>query len=168
MTTAARLLAIYVAPSGSAPACPVPRARALAGRGLEGDRYALGRGTFSGRPGGRDVTLIETEALAEFAREYPQVLDPAASRRNLLTQGVRLNDLVGREFMVGGVALRGLRLCEPCTHLARLTVPEVLPGLVHRGGLYAEVLRDGDLAVGDLIETTLLSVAGPPAELTVG
>lgn len=154
MTTAARLLAIYVAPGASAPAFPVPRARAIAGRGLEGDRYAVGGGTFSARPGGRDVTLIEIEALEEFAREYHQVLDPAQSRRNLLTRGVRLNDLVGREFMVGGVALRGLRRCEPCTHLARLTVASVLPGLVGRGGLYAEVLRDGDLAAGDTIQTT--------------
>ena len=162
MTTPARLLAIYIAPGASAPACAVPRARVLAGRGLEGDRYAQGSGTFSGRPGGRDVTLIEAEALAEFAREYHQVLAPAESRRNLLTEGVRLNGLVGREFTVGGVVLRGLRLCEPCAHLARLTpAATVLPGLVRRGGLYAEVLGDGELVVGDSIQIT------PPGTTTV-
>ena len=152
MIAAGRLLAIYLAPEAAAPVVSTARVRALAGRGLEGDRYAHGVGTFSERPGARDVTLIETEALAEFAREYNHVLEPAESRRNLLTQGVRLNELVGREFTVGAVALRGLRLCEPCTHLARLTSAPVLPGLVRRGGLYAEVLNDGDLAVGDLIE----------------
>lgn len=147
----AQLLAIYLSPRAEALPGSVPRALARAGRGLEGDRYAAGVGTFSGRPGGRDVTLIETEALREFNHDYGERLDPAQTRRNLLTQGVRLNDLVGREFLVGAVRLRGLRLCEPCTHLARLTTASVLPGLVHRGGLYAEVLADGELAVGDAI-----------------
>lgn len=154
MIKVARLLAIYLAPAAEAPTVSVPKARALVGVGLEGDRYALGCGTFSGRPGGRDVTLIESEALAEFARDYQQRLDPAVTRRNLITQGVRLNDLVGREFRIGGVALRGLRLCEPCAHLARLVAAPVLPGLVRRGGLYAEVLREAELSVGDLIEVS--------------
>src|SRR5690349_7075805 len=121
---AARLLAIYLA--GKAEELPhsVERARVVAGRGLEGDRYAAGIGTFSGNPGKRDLTLIEAEALAAYEQESGKKLSAAESRRNLLTQGVRLNDLVGRVFQVGAVRMRGLRLSEPCTHLARLTRPE--------------------------------------------
>ena len=97
------------------------------------------------------MTLIEIEALEEFRREYAASVDAAKSRRNLLTRGVRLNELVGCDFLVGGVPMRGLRLCEPCSHLARLTSSPVLPGLVRRGGLYAEILEDGMLVVGDSI-----------------
>lgn len=146
-----RLLGIFVAAKAAAPAQSVERVRAVAGRGLESDRYAAGTGTFSDRPGKRDVTLIESEALEAYERENDRKLSAAEARRNLLTQGVRLNDLVGREFQVGPVWLRGLRLCEPCTHLARLTHPETLPGCVHRGGLTAEVLNDAELKVGDEI-----------------
>jgi MOSC domain-containing protein YiiM len=152
MHVPARLLGIYVAAQATDMPQSVERVRALAGRGLEGDRYAAGIGTFSERPGRRDVTLIESEALEAYRRQSGQELSAAEVRRNLLTQGVRLNDLVGREFQVGAVRLRGLRLSEPCTHLMRLTHPGTLRGLVHRGGLVAEVLCDGELAVGDKIE----------------
>jgi MOSC domain-containing protein YiiM len=148
----AQLLGIYVAAQAAAPAQSLDRVRALAGRGLAGDRYAAMTGTFSDRPGRRDVTLIEAEALEAYERESGKKLPAAEARRNLLTQGVRLNDLVGREFQVGAVRLRGLRLSEPCTHLMRMTHPETLRGLVHRGGLVAEVLNDGELKVGDGIE----------------
>jgi MOSC domain-containing protein YiiM len=107
--------------------------RALTGRGLEGDRYAAMEGTFSDRPGHRDVTLIESEVLESYGRDGGKKLSAAESRRNLLTEGVRLNDLVGREFQVGAVRMRGLRLSEPCTHLMRLTHPETLRGLVRSG-----------------------------------
>ena len=147
-----RLIGIYLAAQAAELPRSVERVRALAGRGLEGDRYAAGIGTFSDRPGKRDVTLIESEALEAYAREGGRKLSATEARRNLLTQGVRLNDLVGREFQVGAVRLRGLRLSEPCTHLMRLTHPETLRGLVHRGGLVAEVLCNGELAVGDRIK----------------
>jgi len=147
----ARLLGIYLASKAQEMPLSVERARVLVGRGLEGDRYAAGAGTFSDRPGKRDLTLIEAEALAAYEKESGKKLSAAESRRNLLTEGVRLNDLVGRVFQVGPVRMRGLRLSEPCTHLARLTHPEALPGLVHRGGLIAEVLNDGELRVGDEI-----------------
>jgi MOSC domain-containing protein YiiM len=147
----AHLAAIYISPSAGKLPYSVQRIRALAARGLEGDRYALGCGTFSANSGQRDVTLIEAEAIDLFVNEYGCQLDAAQSRRNLLTRGVRLNELVGSDFLVGTVPMRGLRLCEPCTHLARLTSAPVLPGLVRRGGLYAQILEDGDLAVGDSI-----------------
>jgi MOSC domain-containing protein YiiM len=152
MNAPARLLGIYVAAKAAELPRSVERVRALAGRGLEGDRYAAGIGTFSDRPGKRDVTLIESEALEAYQRESGKKLSAAEARRNLLTQGVRLNDLVGREFQVGAVRLRGLRLSEPCTHLVRLTHPGTLRGLVHRGGLVAEVVNDGELKVGDLVK----------------
>ena len=160
-----QLLSIYISPEAGNVPHSVPRARLLAGRGLEGDRYAAGRGTFSANAGKRDVTLIETEALEAFANDYGHKLDPAHSRRNLLTRGIRLNDLIGREFSVGSVPMRGLRLCEPCAHLARLTPLPVLLGLVHRGGLYAEILRDGDLKVGDAIEIAPLTMTEEEAAL---
>lgn len=152
MDVPARLLGIYVAAQAGELPQSVERVRAVAGRGLEGDRYAAGIGTFSVRPGKRDVTLIESEVLEAYVRESGRMLSAADVRRNLLTRGVRLNDLVGCEFQVGVVRLRGLRLSEPCTHLMRLTHPETLRGLVHRGGLVAEVLCDGELAVGDRIK----------------
>ncbi len=145
------LTAIYISPTAELLPHSVPCARVLAGRGIEGDRYACGGGTFSSYQGARDITFIEEEALEQFTREYGQTLDAAQARRNLLTRGVRLNDLVGCEFTVGAVRMRGLRLCEPCAHLARLTGMKVLPGLVHRGGLYAQILQDGELAVGDAV-----------------
>lgn len=151
MKTPARLLGIYVAAQAADLPHAVERVRAVAGRGLEGDRYAEGAGTFSQNPGQRDVTLIEAEALESYEQESGKKLSPAEARRNLLTQGVRLNDLVGRDFQVGAVRLRGLRLSEPCTHLARLTHPETLAGMVHRAGLVAAILNDGELTVGDEI-----------------
>jgi MOSC domain-containing protein YiiM len=122
----------------------VARARAVAGRGLEGDRYLAGRGSFSHwRGSGRALTLVEAEALDAIG------LDWAAARRNVVTRGVGLNDLVGRRFRVGPVECMGRRLCDPCRHLEKLTEDGVLRALAGRGGLRADVLSDGDLAVGD-------------------
>ena len=131
--------------------------RALAGKGLEGDRYANGVGTFSGQVGsGREVTLIEVEAITSLAREYDVEIDPADSRRNLVTQDLPLNHLVGREFKVGDVTLRGSRLCEPCGHLETLTRPGVRRGLVHRGGLRAEIVDGGMIRIDDEVTTVFL------------
>ncbi|MFN8010591.1 MAG: MOSC domain-containing protein [Holophagaceae bacterium] len=146
-----RLASIHLAPAAGAPLASVPSVRAVPGRGLEGDRYFLQAGSFSDTPGtGRECTLIEAEALQALARELGLHLEPGATRRNLVTEGVALNHLVDREFTVGEVRLRGMRLCEPCKGLAAATgKPAVLPGLVHRGGLRCEVLSEGLLRVGD-------------------
>jgi MOSC domain-containing protein YiiM len=149
-----QLLGIFIAPRESAPVQSVDQAEAVAGEGLAGDRYALAAGTFSkGRPvrPDQEVTLIESEALAAAAADYGIALRPEQSRRNLLTQGVPLNHLVSREFLVGTVRLRGLRLCEPCKHLEKLTQEGALKALIHRGGLRAQVLTGGVLRVGDAI-----------------
>jgi len=148
------LVAIFISPTAGEIPHEVRTARALAGKGLEGDRYAQGNGTFSKNAGQRDVTLIESEALELFARETDHRLEAASTRRNLLTRGIRLNDLVGQEFVVGRIPMRGLRLCEPCAHLARVTSAPVFPGLIRRGGLYAQILEDGELAVGDVISVS--------------
>ena len=97
------------------------------------------------------MTLVELESFAGLKRDYDIEMAPSESRRNVVTQGVPLNHLVGKEFQVGEVRLRGIKLCEPCGHLAKLTGKGVLPGLVHRGGLRAQILTDGTLRVGDSV-----------------
>jgi MOSC domain-containing protein YiiM len=122
---------------------------AIAGRGLSGDRYFLKEGTFSPKDGpDREVTLIESEALEGLAREYEIAIAPNQARRNLLTRGVPLNHLVGKSFTVGNVVLRGIRLCEPCGHLEKLTCKGIEKGLKHRGGLRAQILKGGVLEIG--------------------
>lgn len=149
---AGRVVSIHIAPEARAPMVSVPQVRAVAGRGLEGDRYFKQTGTYSQAAGGdRELTLIELEAIQAFCREYETEIAPGDARRNLVTEGVSLNALVGKTFRVGEVRARGLMLCEPCQHLADLAQVEVLPGLVHRGGLRAEILRSGRVAVGDPI-----------------
>jgi MOSC domain-containing protein YiiM len=130
----------------------VETVEAVPGKGLAGDRYFQQDGTFS-KPGApdREVTLIEREALKALAEEAGIALEPTEARRNLVTEGVPLNHLVGREFTVGEAVLRGLRLCEPCDHLEGLTVKGVKKGLIHRGGLRAQVVRGGTLRPGDAI-----------------
>lgn len=147
-----KLISIYIAPGAGQPLHAIEQARAIPGEGLEGDRYFLGTGLYSDQPGpDREVTLIESEALAALEHEEGIILQARETRRNLLTEGVPLNHLVGKEFRVGEVILRGVRLCEPCGYLARLTKPEVTPALVHRGGLRAQVVRAGVMKVGDPI-----------------
>jgi len=150
-----RVEAIVVAPEAEAPMVRVDAAFAHADRGLEGDRYFDKRGTFSNVHGrGYDLTLIEAEVLDRL--ELPAGrLAPEEARRNVLTRGIDLNALVGRPFTIGGVRCLGQRLCEPCAHLERLAAnagkPGTLRALIHRGGLRADVLSDGEIRVGDEI-----------------
>ncbi len=147
------VVGIFIAPEAGAPMQAVEAARAVPGRGLEGDRYFEARGSFSRWPGPhRDVTLIAEEALAEMARETGTTLAPEASRRNVLVRGVPLNDLIKKTFTVGAVRLEGIRLCQPCKYLARISgEPGVLPGLIKRGGLRARILDEGVIRVGDVV-----------------
>jgi MOSC domain-containing protein YiiM len=125
----------------------------VAGMGLEGDRYYLRQGSYTKKwDESREVTLIESEALEALARDYKLQISPAESRRNIATRGVALNHLVGQEFRIGQAILRGIRLCEPCSHLEQLTGREVRSGLVHRGGLRAQIVQSGTVQVGDSIE----------------
>jgi MOSC domain-containing protein YiiM len=149
--------AIALAERATGPMRLTDEARALAGHGLEGDRYAAKAGTFTPRDGaprrGYDLTLIEAEVLDALQLPGDRRLGYAQARRNLVTRGINLNALVGRRFRVGEVECVGQRLCEPCAHLERLTTQGVLRGLIHRGGLRADVLTDGTIHVGTVIET---------------
>lgn len=130
----------------------VKHVRAIPGKGLEGDRYFSASGTYSDRPEpGREVTLIESEAIEAMARDNDVHIPAGDARRNVVTLGAPLNHLVGQDFSVGEVRLRGIRLCEPCSHLESLTRRGVLGGLVHRGGLRAQILTEGTIQVGDPI-----------------
>ena len=146
---------LAVAPAAEAPMQLVTTARARAGRGLDGDRYAVGQGTFSPRASSRpgyDLTLIAEEVLDDLAAAG-QPIGFGASRRNVLTRGIDVNALVGRTFRIGDVLCAGRRLCEPCVHLERLSGPGVLRPLVNKGGLRVDVLGDGEIRVGDGIGT---------------
>jgi len=143
---------IALASEAEGPIESVPEAEAIEGRGLLGDRYERGAGTFSNpRESGYDLTLVEAEALEELSAKGIE-MPPIEARRNLVVRGIALDDLIGRRFRVGEVECLGQRRCEPCSHLERLTRPGVLRGLVHRGGLRADVLSSGTIRTGDSIE----------------
>ncbi|MTD43974.1 hypothetical protein GKE82_06570 [Conexibacter sp. W3-3-2] len=145
------ITAIVVAPDAGAPCVEVPHALAIPGRGLEGDRYAAGRGTFSRGTGyGRDITLVEEELLA-VARVDGLPITPVQARRNVAVSGIVLDDLIGERFLLGTAECIGRRRCEPCAHLQRLGPPGILRALVHRGGLRADIVVGGEIAVGDLV-----------------
>jgi MOSC domain-containing protein YiiM len=145
------ILSINIALSAEAPMTSVDEARAVPGKGLEGDRYYVRQGTYYKPQPDRELTLVEAEAIEAFRDDFKIDFDLSATRRNLVTRGVPLNHLVGKEFWIGEVKARGLRLCEPCSHLQKLTHPKVLPGLVHRGGLRAQILTEGVIRVGEKV-----------------
>lgn len=144
-TESGRVEAIYVSPAAGKPMRPTDAVRAVAGRGLEGDRYVTGGGTFPSGPPGSALTLIEREVCDSFVPP----LEPNEHRRNLLVSGIDLNRLVGHDFDIGAVRCRGMRLCEPCTVAERYAGRPVLRALVHRGGIRADILADGRIDVGD-------------------
>ena len=134
---------LLIAPEAEAPLVRVSEVVALPGHGLEGDRYAGGRGTFSGRGRGYELTLVEAEVLDEVGLSWED------ARRNIVTRGIRLNALVGRRFRVGEVECVGRRLAEPCSHLEKLARPGLLRPLVHRGGLRADIASGGPIRLED-------------------
>jgi len=140
---------IHIVAAAQGPMQAVAEAVAIPGAGLEGDRYALKQGTFYKPKPDYELTLIEAEAIEALRRDYGIELAAGDARRNLVTRGVALNHLVGREFTIGNVRIRGIRLCEPCEHLERLTGKPVIKGLLHRGGLRAQILSGGTIHAGD-------------------
>ena len=147
------LVQIYVAPAAGAPVVAVAHAEALVGRGLVGDRYAAGAGSFSRWPGkGRALTLVAVEALAEAEAEFGVAMMHGEHRRNLVVAGVDLRALLGGEFQIGGATFRGARVCAPCKYLVRVTgQPRAFDALVGRGGIRAEVVAGGRIATGDAV-----------------
>jgi len=121
---------------------PVETVSALAGKGLEGDRHFFEDGAEPGRA----LTLVEEEVVQDVD------LEPGAIRRQITTRGVRLNDLIGKRFRVGAVECYGVELCEPCSHLERMTRPGIMRDLAHRAGINADILTDGTISLGDAVE----------------
>lgn len=142
-----RVEGIYISPKKGELPEPVESVRAVAGRGLEGNRYF-----FDGNaPAGQALTLIAAEAVEALEQEHGISLEPRETRRNVVTRGIDVNELVGKRFHVGDVECLGVELCEPCTTLQGMTKPGVIKGLAHRGGLNADILSDGDINVGDAV-----------------
>jgi MOSC domain-containing protein YiiM len=130
----------------------VASVEAVAGRGLAGDRYALGGGTWAEYPDlEKQVTLIDRDDVAAVAAETGSDLTTGDTRRNLVTTGVDLPSLVGRWFIVGDVLLFGMKRCPPCTHLERLTGVRLIRAMVHRGGINAAVFAGGSVAEGSVV-----------------
>ena len=148
-----RVAQILISPSPTSAMQPTQEVRAIPGKGLVGDRYFSGNGTFSPHPQKPDyeITFIESEKIEAFARDTGLAFTPGHARRNIVTEGVDLNALAGKEFLVGDVRIRGIRLCEPCNHLAKASFPETLKGLVNKGGLRAQILSEGVIHIGDCI-----------------
>jgi len=138
---AGRVEAIRVAPEHEQLPEPVDSID-VTGEGLPGDRY-FGRG---------DITLVEQEALDALREDTGIELSHAEIRRQVLTTGIRLNDLVDKRFRVGGVEAVGIEWCEPCNHIQSLTYPGVLKGMVHRAGLRADIVQAGTISVGDEVD----------------
>ena len=157
--------AIYICPEPQGAMEKVDEAKAVAGKGLEGDRYFFDKGTFSPKSmarkemyPGRNITLIEAEAIeaanAESTGTKEELdIDYGIPRRNVVTRGIALNHLVDKEFSVGEVRMRGIKLAEPCGHLEGLTVPGIREALIHRGGLRAEIVSDGVIRAGDRVSS---------------
>lgn len=146
-----RIESIHIAPGAKSAMLEVREVLAVPGAGLEGDRYFLRQGTFFKPEPDFELTLIEAEAVENAQREHGLKLAPGESRRNLVTRGVSLNPLVGHEFQIGSVRVRGIRLCEPCSHLQALTGQPVIKALPHRAGLRAQILTEGPIRVGDTV-----------------
>lgn len=142
---AGSVAAIMIAPAAELPLVRIDAVEALPGRGLAGDRYASGKGTFSGPGRGYELTLVEAGVLDEIRLPWED------ARRNVVTAGISLNALVGKRFRVGPVECVGRRLAEPCAHLEKLARPGLLRPLVHRGGLRADILSGGTISIGDEI-----------------
>lgn len=146
-----RLLEIFIAVAERQPMQRLELARLIAGQGIEGDRYATGRGKYSAIPDIREVTLIEVESLQALKRDHDTELLPIETRRNLLCENVPLNHLVGRRFRVGAVLLEGGRLNTPCAYLDLVTGKTVNKLLVHRSGLNCRIVEGGQIRPGDPI-----------------
>lgn len=151
--TQGKVESIYIAPAKTEPTVSVNEINAIAGKGLEGDRHFDSEGSDNPKHlPKQEATFIEIESLEALKRDHNLDLLPGESRRNIVTRNVPLNHLIGKEFKVGEVTFRGIKLCEPCVHLQNMTRQGILAGLAHRGGLFAQILTNGIVRVGDLID----------------
>lgn len=149
---AGRLLHIHITPAKSQPMQRLDEARLIRGHGIEGDRYALGTGTYSIKPGpDRQVTLIEAEMLARVAADDGHEISVDEHRRNLTVEGVPLQHLVGLRFRVGETLLEGVRINQPCKYLNLQLGRDVYMPLWNRSGLNARVIEGGTIRIGDAL-----------------
>jgi MOSC domain-containing protein YiiM len=150
-TTTGQVEGIFITTAAFQPMQPLESASAIAGTGLEGDRYALGVGFYSDGQDGRQLTLIEAEDLERLEREHGVPLAQHECRRNIVTRGIELAPLIGHRFRIGDVLCEGIRACPPCNHLEELTRPGPLRGLARSGGIRAHILTDGEIRIGDVV-----------------
>ena len=146
----ASVVAIFTAPKKHAPLVSLDEVNAVAGCGLEGDRYFDPEGWDEPK---REITLVEIEAIDAANRDYDLGLAPEDMRRQIVTKGVALNHLIDREFALGDVRCRGIKLNEPCNHLRKLADKPLIKPMIHRGGLRAQILESGTIRVGDPIRS---------------
>jgi MOSC domain-containing protein YiiM len=153
MNKQGRVVGLFIAEVAGAPMISVPEVRAVPDRGLEGDRYFFGQGSFSRWPGPhRDVTWIAVEDIWAVNEEFGLDLEPIALRRNILVEGVPLNSLLKQTLHIGSVTFRAERLCQPCKYLARkLDVPDLVTAFSYRAGIRARILTNGYIRVGDVV-----------------
>lgn len=154
MSWTGRLDHIHICAKGSEDMTELSEAQLVAGKGIEGDRYFLGTGTYSDKPAAdRQVTLIESETLEALARDHDMQLAPVESRRNLTVTGVPLNHLVGKRFRVGATVLYGGRLNTPCQYLDDLLGRKLFKLLLNRSGLNCEIVEGGVIRPGDAVRS---------------
>jgi MOSC domain-containing protein YiiM len=149
-----KVIGIYIAEKRGVATVPVDHAHLIPGKGINGDRYF----DYCNNPDidkktGREITLIESEAIETMWIIDGVQIQPDQTRRNIITSGISLNDLVDRIFYIGNIKLRGVRLCEPCQYLADRTDQRILNSMVHKGGLRAEIILEGIIHIGDIITT---------------
>lgn len=153
------VLRIFIAREAGLPMEEVQEVEAIRGEGLRGDRYQVEAGTWSRVRAGeavRHISLIEVEALEAASSELEQPFTPQDTRRNILTRGVSLNTLVGKEFMLGSVHVRGVELCDPCLRPSKLSgKPGFKEAFTGRGGLRVEILVGSIIRPGDQIQIVL-------------
>ena len=148
------VLNIYISSKAGVEVISLNEAALIPGRGIEGDRYYNGTGTFSEllkNNSSSELTLIEKEEIDTFNKEQNININYSNFRRNIITEGIRLNSLVGKIFTIGNATLKGIRLCEPCAHLAETVNKLVIPHLIKRGGLRAQIISTSNIKVGDQI-----------------
>jgi MOSC domain-containing protein YiiM len=146
------VIAIYIAPARGEPTVFTEQAHLVPGKGIEGDRYYhLAETSDEEHKPSHELTLVEMEAIEAICQQDGILLTPDQTRRNVVTRGISLNDLVGRVFAIGSIQIRGIRLCEPCSYLASRTDPRIETSMAHRGGLRAEILTEGMIHLKDTI-----------------
>lgn len=153
--TIGKVIGIYIAQNRGDQTVSVDQVHVLPGLGIEGDRYFKKTVNSDGNSkSGREITLIEMEAIESMRDMDGLQITPDQTRRNIVTRGIALNDLVGQLFYIGNIQLRGVRLCEPCQYLANQTDPRILSAMVHRGGLRADIVTEGIIHINDIISTS--------------